>query len=96
VESARGAKGGYSLARDAQTVTVKDVVEASEHVTFEVNCDLHPVDATRCSPDASCSIRPVWRLLERRINELLSGISLADLMHQEAQIYQIVGVGAGT
>jgi len=96
VESARGAKGGYSLARDAQTVTVKDVVEASEHVTFEVNCDLHPVDATRCSADASCSIRPVWRLLERRINELLSGISLADLMHQEAQIYQIVGVGAGT
>ena len=36
------------------------------------------------------------RLLERRINELLSGITLADLMHQEAQIYQIVGVAAGT
>jgi Rrf2 family protein len=96
VESARGAKGGYSLARDPQTVTVKDVIEASEHVTFEVNCDLHPVDPARCSPDASCSIRPVWRKLERRINELLSGITLADLMHQEAQIYQIVGVVAET
>jgi Rrf2 family protein len=96
VESARGAKGGYSLARDPQTVTVKDVIEASEHVTFEVNCDLHPVDPARCSPDASCSIRPVWRMLERRINELLSGITLADLMHQEAQIYQIVGVVAET
>lgn len=96
VESARGAKGGYSLARDPQRVTVKDVIDASEHVTFEVNCDLHPVDPARCSPDASCSIRPVWRLLERRINELLSGITLADLMHQEAQIYQIVGVAAGT
>jgi Rrf2 family protein len=96
VESARGAKGGYSLARDPQTVTVKDVIEASEHVTFEVNCDLHPVDPARCSPDASCSIRPVWRMLERRINELLSGITLADLTHQEAQIYQIVGVAAET
>lgn len=96
VESARGAKGGYSLARDPQTVTVKDVVEASEHVTFEVNCDLHPVDPARCSPDASCSIRPVWRMLERRINELLSGITLADLTHEEAQIYQIVGVAAET
>src|SRR6266511_5264177 len=30
VESARGAKGGYSLARDPQSVTVKDVIEASE------------------------------------------------------------------
>ena len=70
--------------------------ELSEHVTFEVNCDLHPVDPARCSPDASCSIRPVWRLLERRINDLLAGITLADLMHQEAQIYQIVGVTAET
>ncbi len=96
VESARGAKGGYFLARDPQTVTVKDVIEASEHVTFEVNCDLHPVDPARCSPDASCSIRPVWRLLERRINDLLAGVTLADLMHQEVQIYQIVGVAAET
>ena len=94
VDSARGAKGGYSLARDPQRITVKDVLEASEHVTFEVNCDLHPVDASRCNPNASCSIRPVWRMLERRINELLSGISLADLMLQEAQLYQIVGVAA--
>src|SRR5436309_15128593 len=44
VESVRGAKGGYHLARDPQSITVKDVIEASEHVTFEVNCDLHPVD----------------------------------------------------
>jgi len=71
-------------------------IEASEHVTFQINCDLHPVDPARCSPDASCSIRPVWRLLERRINDLLAGITLADLMHQEAQIYQIVGVTAET
>ena len=96
VASVRGAKGGYSLARDPQNVTVKDVLEASEHVTFEVNCDLHPVDPARCSPDASCGIRPVWRMLERRINELLSSITLADLMHHEAQVYQIVGVAAET
>ena len=96
VDSVRGAKGGYLLAREPQAVSVKDVIEASEHVTFEVNCDLHPVDPARCSPDASCSIRPVWRILERRINELLSGITLADLMHQEAQVYQIVGVAAET
>lgn len=96
VDSVRGAKGGYLLAREPQAVSVKDVIEASEHVTFEVNCELHPVDPARCSPDASCSIRPVWRLLERRINELLSGITLADLMHQEVQVYHIVGVAAET
>jgi len=93
VESVRGAKGGYSLARDPQTVTVKDVMQASEHVTFEVNCDLHPVDPERCSPDASCSIRPVWRMLERRINELLAGVSLADLQHEESQVLYQIGAG---
>jgi len=44
VDSVRGAKGGYHLAREPHVITVKDVIEASEHVTFEVNCDLHPVD----------------------------------------------------
>ncbi|OLC06331.1 MAG: hypothetical protein AUH42_05920 [Gemmatimonadetes bacterium 13_1_40CM_70_11] len=95
VDSVRGAKGGYRLAREPEAISVKDVIEASEHVTFEVNCDLHPVDPERCSPDSSCSIRPVWRLLEQRINELLAGVSLADLMHDEPQVYQIAGASVG-
>ena len=95
VESVRGAKGGYHLARPAHAVTVKDVMDASEHATFEVNCDRHPVSQDRCSRDASCSIRPVWRMLEQRINELLSGISLADLTHGESELYQIAGAMAG-
>ena len=96
VESVRGAKGGYLLARQPQAVSVKDVIEASEHVTFEVNCDLHPVDADRCNPGTACSIRPVWRLLERRINDLLAGISLADLLSAKPEVYQIAGVTVGT
>jgi Rrf2 family protein len=96
VDSVRGAKGGYLLSREPQAVSVKDVIEASEHVTFEVNCDLHPVDAERCNPGTPCSIRPVWRLLERRINDLLAGISLADLLHAEPEVYQIAGAAAAT
>ena len=94
VESVRGARGGYLLAREPQAISVKDVIEASEHVTFEVNCDHHQVDAERCDPGTACSIRPVWRLLERRINEVLAGISLADLLHQESEVYQIAGAAA--
>lgn len=95
IQSARGARGGYALARLPGDVTVRDVLTASEHVTFEVNCDLHQVDAQRCSPDAACSIRPVWRMLERRINEVLSGVTLADLLRPEPEVHQIAGVAAG-
>jgi Rrf2 family protein len=94
IESVRGARGGYALARLPLDVTVRDVLAASEKVTFEVNCDLHPVDSQRCSPDAQCSIRPVWRMLERRINEVLAGVTLADLLRSEPEVYQIAGGGA--
>lgn len=83
VESVRGARGGYYLAREPETITVRDVMSASEHQTFEINCTSHPVDADRCHPASACSIRPVWHALQRRVDELLSGITLADLLKEQ-------------
>src|SRR5512132_4704191 len=48
VESVRGAKGGYFLAKEPAQISVRDVMTASEHQTFEMNCEHHPVDAERC------------------------------------------------
>ena len=96
VESVRGAKGGYFLARDPGSISVRDVMSASERQTFEVNCDSHPVDAERCSPGSTCSIRPVWHALQQRVDELLASISLADLMKQEAQVQELVGITSAT
>jgi Rrf2 family protein len=92
VESVRGARGGYYLARDPSTISVRDVMTASEHQTFEVNCASHPVDAERCAPSARCSIRPVWVALQQRVDDLLAGISLADLMKQEPQVQELVSI----
>lgn len=92
VESVRGAKGGYYLARDPSAISVRDVMTASEHQTFEVNCESHPVDAERCHPAAACSIRPVWLALQHRVDELLGSISLADLMKQEPQVQELVSI----
>jgi Rrf2 family transcriptional regulator, iron-sulfur cluster assembly transcription factor len=96
VESVRGAKGGYFLARQPAAISVRDVMTASEHQTFEINCETHPVDAERCSPDATCSIRPVWHALQQRVDDLLAGISLADLMKEEAQVHQLVGISTAS
>lgn len=94
VESVRGAKGGYYLAKEPTEISVRDVMTASEHQTFEINCESHPVDAARCSPGASCTIRPVWVALQQRVDELLAGISLADLMKQEPKAPELVGISA--
>ena len=92
----RGAKGGYFLAREPSSISVRDVMTASEHQTFEINCDSHPVDAERCSPGATCSIRPVWHALQQRVDDLLAGISLADLMKEEQQVHQLVGISSAS
>ena len=92
VESIRGARGGYLLARDTSRITVRDVMTASEHQTFEINCESHPIDATRCHNGSGCSIRPVWQALQQRVDDLLANISLADLMKDEAQVQELVAI----
>jgi DNA-binding IscR family transcriptional regulator len=73
-------------------VTVKDVLDASEHGTFEVICDRHAVDLERCAPGRQCSVRPVWQILHRRIDEVLGSIRLADLLHEESEVRVLVGL----
>jgi Rrf2 family protein len=90
VESVRGAKGGYYLAREPQEISVRDVMTASEHQTFEMNCEHHPVDAERCGPGTSCSIRPVWQALQHRVDDLLESISLADLLKDQGEVQELV------
>ncbi len=82
VESVRGARGGYRLARPPERITVRDVMAACEHQTFELNCTSHPVDAERCDPSSTCSIRPVFHALQHRVDQFLSGITLADLLRE--------------
>lgn len=96
VRSVRGARGGYLLARAPETVSVKDVVEAAEHRTFEVNCDVYPVNAARCQANGGCAIRPMWRALQRRIDDFLEAVTLTDLAADESQVEErFAEVGSG-
>jgi Rrf2 family protein len=86
VESIRGARGGYFLAKSPRDITVRDVVAASELQTFDMHCVSNPLDEHRCADSTSCSIRPVWVLLQSRIDEVLDGIRLADLLANEETV----------
>ncbi len=92
VLSTRGAHGGYRLSRPAAEITVRDVISASEHSTFDVHCVTHPVEAERCAAAHDCSIRPVWVLLQRRIDEVLDSVRLSDLLLQEREVRERVGL----
>jgi Rrf2 family protein len=96
VTSTRGAHGGYRLARAPQEITVRDVIAASENLPFDVHCVTHPVEAERCAESHDCSIRPVWVLLQQRIDEVLASVRLSDLLMQEREVRERVGLGSPT
>ncbi len=93
VTSTRGAHGGYRLSRAPDDITVRDVIAASENLTFDVHCISNPVEAERCAESHDCSIRPVWVLLQQRIDEVLESVCLGDLLHQEGEVRERVGLG---
>ena len=92
VRSTRGAHGGYALARSAEQISIRDVIEASETTTFDLHCVSHPVGEERCSSSHNCSIRPVWMLLQRKIDDVLGGVCLADLLVEESEVRSRVGL----
>ena len=94
VQSTRGAHGGYALARPADAVSVRDVIAASELQTFDLHCVTHPVEEQRCSASHACSIRPVWVLLQQKIDFVLDAVHLSDLLHDESEVRERVGLPA--
>ena len=92
VRSTRGARGGYVLDRSPEEITVRQVIQASELATFELHCVTHPVNEERCADSHNCSIRPVWQLLQRRIDDVLDSVKLADLLLEEGAVRELVGL----
>ena len=92
VASTRGAHGGYALARPSDQISIRDVIEASEMTTFDLHCVSHPVEEERCSSSHNCSIRPVWLLLQNKINDVLDSVVLSDLLESETAVRERVGL----
>lgn len=92
ITSTRGAHGGYVLARPPSEISIRDVVHASELETFDLHCVSHPVEEDRCSASHNCSIRPVWQMLQGKIDNVLQSVSLADLLHDEPTVRGRVGL----
>jgi len=92
IRSVRGARGGYMLARPANEITIRDVIHASELETFDLHCVSHPVGEDRCSAAHNCSIRPVWMMLQQKIDDVLESVRLSDLLHDEPTVRERVGL----
>ena len=73
VTAARGASGGYRLARSARAISVAEVVAAIDGDIGLTQCSVH-VD--ECARTAYCPTRPHWAAINRAVGEALSAVSL--------------------
>ena len=74
--SARGANGGYTLARDPANITLKEIVDILEGETCLVDCVREP---SSCNRTAFCSTRDIWQRVGEKISEALSEVTLNQL-----------------
>ncbi len=77
VEGLRGKGGGYRLSRDPETYTVASILRLTEGTLAPVAClECQP---NTCDRAATCKTLPLWKGLDKVVNEYLEGISVADL-----------------
>ena len=81
VTSVRGLRGGYSLARAPEQITVADIVDALEERPF----GLTECSATEglCVIEDGCGIRAGWRSISDLVRGALEGVTLADMIRPE-------------
>ena len=92
VKSVRGAQGGYRIARSPESYTVGMILRLTEGSLSPVAClDDEVNECERCD---TCETLDVWKDLKKAIDEVVDGVTIADLMEkqqkrQEALNYSI-------
>ena len=81
----RGYQGGYQLAKAPDQYTVGMILRLTEGSLAPVVCvEQDPVD---CPRSVDCPTLPVWKGLNKVINDYLDSITLQDLLDQQRERY---------
>ena len=87
VQSTRGQAGGYALARPADRIHLGEALAALGGRLYEASfCDTHAGVGRLCTHMPDCSIRSVWRMVQRAVDDVLEKISLKDLLVPEREM----------
>lgn len=82
IKSVRGAQGGYLLSKDADKISVGDIIRALEGPLSPASC----VSGTKdCLNVEGCVMHSVWQKIYDGINEVADSITLQDMLDQWLQ-----------
>ena len=76
LEAHRGVKGGFTLARPPERITVAEVIDALEGPIGMTECSTHDPD---CGIERTCITRSHWMKINQAVLGALRGITLAEM-----------------
>ena len=96
VQSTRGTKGGYVLAKPAAEIRLNQVIRVLEGEPPQSHCKSYAGVLDACIHTGDCGIRPVIVELHQIVDNALAEITLSQLLGSEANVdaalHQIHGV----
>jgi len=95
LDSVRGRSGGYKLALPPERIGLGSLLLALGEPLFDEPsyCEKHAGTAEgvgSCVHHGGCSLRALWHTLEQWMRHSLDQITLADLMHTELSIAELL------
>ncbi|MBN1943519.1 MAG: Rrf2 family transcriptional regulator [Phycisphaerae bacterium] len=88
VQSVRGARGGYRIARRPEDVNFVELMETLEGPMKFAECVLGRIEddeRAKCKLMSKCPIADPVHRVHRRIRDFLSDLTLADVLHPAAK-----------
>ncbi len=86
VQSTRGHKGGYVLAKSADQITISEILIALGGSVFEEDYRRERIRAgLPCTHTEGCPICSLWKTIQHTLDRLLGKITLADLSSNPAK-----------
>lgn len=85
VNSVRGARGGYVLAREPEDVTLAALIGAIEGPVHLTRCTNPSPDGRKCDLTPTCSVRLPLVKLHHRLKVFLAEVTIADLAFHEPE-----------
>ena len=82
IRSAKGPKGGISLAREPEDIKLGEIIRLLEGSIAPVECVDNP---KVCRRSGACAARDVWSLLKDAMDEVLEATTLRDLAEQQRE-----------
>lgn len=81
VRSHIGSKGGFTLAKNASAITVKDIYETVERPLVLMEC--LDQSSNYCSYCAVCTQKSVWEEAQVVLANFLAGVTIADIADRQ-------------